>query len=233
MQSLRIRPCAGLVASIAIAMTAAMLTGTPASAHPSIDIAVANWKFVPAKITIPMGEVTVLRLTSTQGVHGIQSDALGIPQTVIANGKIVVVSFTPKKAGTYVIHCSVFCGPGHADMALTIVVGDGSAIDMSDAAHPKVDVTVENWKFTPAKITVPLGEPTTLRLTGTSGVHGIKSDDLGIPLTTIPNGKAVEVTFTPKKAGTYVLHCMIVCGPGHADMALTIVVAEASKGATP
>src|SRR5450755_96163 len=98
------------------------------------------------------------------------------------------------------------------------------------SAHPSIDIAVANWKFTPAKITIPVGEPTTLRLTTTSGVHGIKSDDLGIPMTTIPNGKVVEITFTPKKAGTYVLHCQIVCGPGHADMALTIVVSDASAG---
>jgi len=42
--------------------------------------------------------------------------------------------------------------------------------------------------------------------------------------TTVANGKTVEVTFTPKKAGTYVLHCMVFCGSGHADMALTIEV---------
>jgi cytochrome c oxidase subunit II len=101
------------------------------------------------------------------------------------------------------------------------------------SSHPSIDIAVANWKFTPAKITIPAGEPTTLRLTTTSGVHGIKSDDLGIPMTTIPSGKIIEVTFTPKKAGTYVLHCMIVCGPGHADMALTIVVTGASAGATP
>jgi cytochrome c oxidase subunit 2 len=118
-----------------------------------------------------------------------------------------------------------------AAAVLSFVATLGAAAPAS--AHPSIDIAVANWKFTPAKITVPLGEATTLRLTSTSGVHGIKSDDLGIPLTTIPNGKVVEVTFTPKKAGTYVLHCMIVCGPGHADMALTIVVAEASKGATP
>lgn len=92
------------------------------------------------------------------------------------------------------------------------------------SAHPTIDIAVANWKFTPDKITIPVGEPTVLRLTSTSGVHGIKSDDLGIPMTTIPNGKTVEVTFTPKKAGTYVLHCEIFCGPGHADMKLTVVV---------
>ena len=100
-------------------------------------------------------------------------------------------------------------------------------------AHPSIDIAVANWKFTPSTITIPVGEPTTLRLTSTSGVHGIKSDDLGIPLTTIPDGKVVEVTFTPKKTGTYVLHCQIVCGPGHSDMALTIVVSDAAAEKTP
>ena len=118
-----------------------------------------------------------------------------------------------------------------AAIALALTAGFFPAVQA--VAHPSIDIAVANWKFTPAKITIPVGEPTTLRLTTTSGVHGIKSDDLGIPMTTIPNGKVIEVTFTPKTAGTYVLHCQIVCGPGHADMALTIVVAAASSGGTP
>ena len=113
-----------LLAAAIVFSSIAVLAPAPADAHPTIDIAVANWKFTPAKITVPAGEPTTLRLTSTQGVHGIQSDDLGIPQTTIPNGKVVEVSFTPKKPGTYVIHCSVFCGPGHPNMALTIVVTD-------------------------------------------------------------------------------------------------------------
>jgi cytochrome c oxidase subunit II len=114
---------------------------------------------------------------------------------------------------------------GLATLAATVLGGaliGFAAIPAS--AHPTVDIAVANWKFTPNTITIPVGEPTTLRLTSTSGVHGIQSDDLGIPMTTIPNGKTVEVTFTPKKAGTYVLHCQIYCGQGHANMTLTIVV---------
>lgn len=94
----------------------------PVSAHPSIDIAAANWKFSPAVITLHVGETTELRLTSTEGVHGIQSDALGIPQTMLTPGKFVTVSVTPKKAGTYILHCAIMCGPGHEKMMLTIVV---------------------------------------------------------------------------------------------------------------
>jgi cytochrome c oxidase subunit II len=93
-----------------------------AAAHPSIDIVASNWKFTPSTIELHVGETTVLRLTSAEGVHGIQSDDLGIPQTTIMPGQFTTVTVTPKKAGTYVVHCSIMCGAGHADMALTVKV---------------------------------------------------------------------------------------------------------------
>lgn len=94
----------------------------PGSAHPSIDIVASNWKFTPNSITVPLGEPTTLRLTSSGGVHGIKSDELGIPDTMILPNKFVTVTFTPHKAGTYVVHCSVVCGAGHPNMTLTIKV---------------------------------------------------------------------------------------------------------------
>ena len=100
-----------------------------------------------------------------------------------------------------------------------------SAMDKPASVHAVViDVVAANWKFTPATITVPVGQTTTLHLTSTSGIHGIKSDDLGIPNTTIEPAKYVDVTFTPAKAGTYQVHCSVFCGPGHANQYLTIVV---------
>lgn len=120
------RVVTGLVALMALVTVTSALGCAPAGAHPSIDIAVANWKFTPNKVTVPVAEPTTLRLTTTSGVHGIQSDELGIPLTTIPNGKVILVTFTPAKAGTYVIHCAIFCGPGHADMVLTIVVADAA-----------------------------------------------------------------------------------------------------------
>ncbi len=101
------------------AVATANLTG---AAHPSIDIVAANWKFTPNAISVPVGEPTTLRLTSAGGVHGLKSDELGIADTVIMPNKFVTVTFTPHKAGTYVVHCSVICGAGHPNMALTITV---------------------------------------------------------------------------------------------------------------
>jgi len=91
-------------------------------------------------------------------------------------------------------------------------------------AHPTIDIVASNWKFTPAKISIPVNEPTTLRLTSSSGVHGLESSDFGIAKTTISPSGFQLVTFTPTKPGTYVLHCAVVCGPGHGDMTLTVVV---------
>jgi cytochrome c oxidase subunit 2 len=107
-------------AAVAAALVFAPLRA--AFAHPSIDIVASNWKFTPSTIELHVGEQTTLRLTSSEGVHGLQSDALGIAQTTIMPDQFTSVSVTPKKAGTYVIHCSVMCGAGHADMALTINV---------------------------------------------------------------------------------------------------------------
>jgi len=106
-----------------------------------------------------------------------------------------------------------------AVMAVALIASAGAAL-----AHPPIDIVASNWKFTPAKITVPVNEETTLRLTSSEGVHGVESADLGIAKTTISPDKFVTVTFTPKKAGTYVVHCAVICGPGHDDMTLTIVV---------
>lgn len=100
----------------------------------------------------------------------------------------------------------------------------GTVATSADVANAPIAITASDWKFAPAEITVHVGQPVTLDLTSTAGVHGLRSDELGIPATTIVPGKTERVTFTPKKAGTYVLHCTIPCGPGHAKMTLTIDV---------
>lgn len=97
----------------------------PAPAHPSIDVVASNWKFTPSTITLHAGEMTTLRLTAAQGVHGIKSDELGIPLTTIAPGKFVTVDVRPTKTGTYTLPCEIICGPGHANMKLTVKVEAG------------------------------------------------------------------------------------------------------------
>lgn len=112
----------------------------------------------------------------------------------------------------------------HLSISAALLSLCAALFPLASAAHPSIDVVASNWKFTPDTITVPAGEPSTLRLTSSEGVHGLKSDELGIPDTTIMPNKFVTVTFTPNAAGTYVVHCSVICGAGHPNMALTIKV---------
>jgi|SRR5579862_5032852 len=106
-----------------LALAALIITpAIPAGANPSIDIVASNWKFTPSTIVLHVGETTTLRVTSSEGVHGLQSDDLGISSTMIMPGKYTSVTVTPKKAGKYVLHCAIMCGAGHADMTLTVNV---------------------------------------------------------------------------------------------------------------
>ena len=124
---------------IALLAAAAIVTGTfagalhaeaaqatKAVAHAegarTIDVTASRYKFEPETITLHEGQPVTLRLTSKDVAHGIADADLGIPNTVILKGKTSSVTFTPKKLGTFKVHCSVFCGVGHAGMVLTVKV---------------------------------------------------------------------------------------------------------------
>ncbi len=109
-----------MLATVAVAAPAAK----PASeALPFVNIvATADQKFAPDHVVLHVGKTQTLQFTSAGGVHGVGSKELGIPPTMITGDKPVSVSVTPTKAGTYKLPCTIVCGPGHADMALTVDV---------------------------------------------------------------------------------------------------------------
>jgi cytochrome c oxidase subunit 2 len=113
-----------ILRSLAVIAAAGGLLVAPvaASAHTTVNIVASNWKFTPNTIELHAGETVTLRVTSSEGVHGLQSDELGIPLTTITPGTFTTVQVTPKKAGKYVLHCAIMCGPGHPDMTLTVNV---------------------------------------------------------------------------------------------------------------
>lgn len=84
--------------------------------------------------------------------------------------------------------------------------------------------TDDTFTFSPAEIVTHVGQQETLQLRSTSGVHGVSSAQLGIDTTLIRPNHPVMVTFTPKEAGRYVVHCAYVCGIGHAGMAFSVQV---------
>jgi len=84
-----------------------------------IEVTARRFEFAPSEITLIKGEPVVLVLKSLDVTHGFRFRELGI-ETKAGKGQTSEIAFTPDKAGTFVGHCSVFCGPGHGGMTLTL-----------------------------------------------------------------------------------------------------------------
>jgi heme/copper-type cytochrome/quinol oxidase subunit 2 len=111
-----------LMAAAAIAFTFAFASVPATATATTVNLVASNWKFTPGTITVHVNKPTTLRFTSSMGVHGVYSPELGIANTMIQPRKFTTVTFTPKKKGTYTVHCVVYCGPGHANMTFTVKV---------------------------------------------------------------------------------------------------------------
>lgn len=108
-------------AAIAATVTCVSLP-VRAPAASDVDIVASMGKFSVTAITMTVGQTTTLHLTSTEGTHYLKSDELGIPFTAISPGSHETLAVTPKKAGTYVLHCAMYCGPGHQNMVIVVTV---------------------------------------------------------------------------------------------------------------
>ncbi len=86
-----------------------------------IEITAKRYGFTPDKVTLKKGETVTLRLHSEDVIHGFFSRQLKIDET-IEPGKTDDVTLTPQTAGTFTTICDHFCGAGHGNMAMTIVV---------------------------------------------------------------------------------------------------------------
>jgi cytochrome c oxidase subunit 2 len=101
-----------------------LIQSAPAQQTPRrIEVTAKRFDFAPGDITLKKGEPVVLVLKSVDVSHGIRFKELGI-ETKAAKGQTSELAFTPDKTGTFVGHCSVFCGSGHGKMTLTLHVVD-------------------------------------------------------------------------------------------------------------
>ncbi|HEU5403605.1 MAG TPA: cupredoxin domain-containing protein [Terriglobales bacterium] len=86
-----------------------------------IDITAKRFGFTPDTITLKKGQTVKLRLHSEDVIHGFFSRQLKIDEEV-EPGKTTEITLTPQAAGTFKTICDHFCGAGHGNMAMTIVV---------------------------------------------------------------------------------------------------------------
>ena len=93
----------------------------PALATNDVTITAKNFSFSPAVVRLKKGEPVVFHLRAAQGIHGLNVPEVGI-NSIVLTAKEQIVKATPMKAGTFVAHCSIVCGTGHAQMAMTFIV---------------------------------------------------------------------------------------------------------------
>lgn len=105
-------------------LTIGVCASSASPANPRhIEITARRFAFEPAEITVKKGEAIDLVLTSADVTHGVRIRELSLDLRT-GKGKKAEETITPDKLGTFVGHCSVFCGSGHGQMTLTIhVVG--------------------------------------------------------------------------------------------------------------
>ncbi len=86
-----------------------------------IEIKAKKFEFSPNQLKLKKGETVTLHLVSEDRVHGFFQRALGI-DTDIDPTKPQEVTVTPTEPGTYQVICDHYCGYGHGNMNMTIVV---------------------------------------------------------------------------------------------------------------
>jgi cytochrome c oxidase subunit II len=86
-----------------------------------IEITAKKFEFTPSQITLKKGEPVILRLTSSDRVHGFMSKPLKV-DTDIAAGKTTDVAVRPDTAGDFTVICDHYCGTGHGNMKMKVSV---------------------------------------------------------------------------------------------------------------
>lgn len=86
-----------------------------------IEITAKKFEFTPSEITLKKGEPVILRLTSSDRVHGFFSKALKF-DTDVPPGKTTDVAVTPDATGDFAIICDHYCGSGHGSMKMKATV---------------------------------------------------------------------------------------------------------------
>jgi cytochrome c oxidase subunit II len=96
--------------------------GQPAEEQ-HVSMQAMKFDYLPFQITVKKGKPVVLELSTLDRLHGFDAPSLGL-HTQIPPGPPTILRFTPAKAGVYPLHCDVFCGDGHEEMAGRIIVTD-------------------------------------------------------------------------------------------------------------
>ncbi len=92
-------------------------------AYDIISLSQKNGPIERPVIEVSKGDLVVLKLKSSDVVHGFSLKDFGVFVTDgIQPGKVTLVSFRADKVGTFTFSCNAICGDNHENMQGTLVV---------------------------------------------------------------------------------------------------------------
>jgi cytochrome c oxidase subunit II len=86
-----------------------------------IEVTAYKYGFFPNPIVVNYGEKVKLLMTAMDVMHGIRISEFKVDQ-VLPIGKTKSIEFTASKKGTFMVHCSVYCGPNHGTQKTKVIV---------------------------------------------------------------------------------------------------------------
>jgi cytochrome c oxidase subunit II len=78
-------------------------------------------------------------------------------------------------------------------------------------------IAASQFEFSPAVISVNVGDRVTIELVSTDVVHGLYLDGYDLEVTADP-GQTATLSFIADKSGTFRFRCSVTCGPLHPFM---------------
>lgn len=110
-------------------------------------------------------------------------------------------------------------------LALAVLCGLLCLSSASSANGRRIELGAKKFEYSQREIRVKKGEQVTFVITAEDFEHGFSLPDFNVRADLIP-GKAVEVTFTPDRAGSFTYLCDNFCGDNHEDMNGTLIVED-------
>lgn len=86
-----------------------------------IQVEAFRYGFKPTPIVVQQGNKVRLLVKSVDATHGMLISEFRINE-MLRKGETKIIEFTAGKKGMFEIHCSVYCGPGHAKMSGRLIV---------------------------------------------------------------------------------------------------------------
>ena len=115
-----------LIAIMAVLAAGAIALVRPGAAKADqgprvVEVHAKRFGFAPNVITMKKGETVKVHLVSEDVTHGFFSKPLKVDE-VVAPDTPVDITLAPTAAGKYTVICDHFCGAGHGNMGMTVVV---------------------------------------------------------------------------------------------------------------